>query len=80
MWHYAVIGIVIELVQTPVDVTVTDVAALSTTTTILANNSALVAVLGVTVPVSAVRSKLGPKSDPNPAFNVNVISIFIFLI
>jgi hypothetical protein len=75
---FYVIGNVKAFVQTPVDVIVTDTAALSTVTTLPANNSVFVAVLGLTTPVFAVKLKLGPKSVPNPAFNVNVKVILFY--
>jgi hypothetical protein len=71
---------VIPFVQVPVDVTVTCVAASSTLTLLPAVNSLFVAVDGVTLPTFAVRLKLGPKSAPKPAPNVNVIFLAIFLI
>ena len=69
---------VIAFVQAPVDVTVTWLAELSTSTVLPASNSALVAVDGLTLPTSAVKLKFGPKLAPNPAPNVNVIFIAIF--
>jgi hypothetical protein len=68
----------IDVVQTPVDVTVICVADTSTSTNLPANNSDLVAVLGVTLPTSAVRLKLGPVSAPKP--ELSVTNIFIFYI
>jgi hypothetical protein len=65
-------------VQFPTDVTVTVVAALSTDTTFPANKSVLVAVLGVTEPVLAVKLKLGPKSAPKGGVKVTVIFILFY--
>jgi hypothetical protein len=76
MRHYAVIAKFKEFVQAPVDVIITWVAELSTVITVPANNEVKVAVDGVTVPTFAVKLKLGPKSAPNPEFNVNVTFIF----
>ena len=70
---------VIAFVQVPVDVIVTPVAASSTLTLLPAVSSLFVAVDGVTLPTFAVRLKLGPKSAPKPAPNVNVIFLAIFL-
>jgi hypothetical protein len=70
---------VIEFVQIPVEVTVTCVAKSSTLTLFPANNSVLVAVEGVTLPMSAVRLKLGPRLAPDPVGRVNVILLAIFL-
>ena len=70
---------VIPFVQVPVDVTVTCVAVSSTLTLLPAVSSLFVAVDGVTLPTFAVRLKFGPKSAPNPAPNVNVIFLAIFL-
>ena len=71
---------VIAFVQVPVDVIVTPVAASSTLTLLPAVSSLFVAVDGVTLPTFAVRLKLGPKSAPKPAPNVNVIFLAIFYI
>ena len=70
------IFIVNVLVQTPVDVTNILVEVSLTLTSFPANNSALVAVLGVTVPPGVVRLKLGPKSAPNPESSVIVTFIY----
>ena len=70
---------VIAFVQVPVDVIVTPVAASSTLTLLPAVSSLFVPVDGVTLPTVAVRLKLGPKSAPKPAPNVNVIFLAIFL-
>jgi hypothetical protein len=66
------------LVQTPVDVTNILVAPSGETLIDFpAINSALVAVLGVTVcPLFEVRLKLGPKLAPIPESSVNNISIY----
>ena len=66
----------IEVVQVPVEVTVICVADAFTSTNFPANNSPLVAVLGVTLPTSAVRLKLGPVSAPKP--ELSVTNIFIY--
>ena len=59
-----------ELVQVPVDVIVNCVAVSDTDTDLPTSNSDLVAVDGPTLPTSAVRLKLGPKSAPSDEFNV----------
>jgi hypothetical protein len=65
------------VVHTPVDVTNIIVELSLTLTNFPANNSAKVAVLGVTVPPAfAVRLKLGPKPFPNPELSVTVTFIF----
>ena len=75
-----------EFVHVPVDVTVICVAESLTDTDFPANNSDFVAVLGVTVPTSAVRLKFGPKLTPSPLFNIivvftyNIYFLFFFLI
>ena len=71
---------VIAVVQVPVDVTVTVVAASSTLTILPAVSSVFVAVDGVTLPAFAVRLKFGPSDAPKPAPNVNVILLAIFYI
>jgi hypothetical protein len=70
---------VIELAQTPVEVTVTEVVTSFTLTIKPANNWVLVAVEGVTAPASEVRLKLGPRLLPNPLPNINSIFLAIFI-
>jgi hypothetical protein len=70
---------VIELAQTPVEVTVTEVVASFTLTIKPANNWVLVAVEGVTAPASEVRLKLGPRLLPNPLPNINSTFLAILI-
>jgi hypothetical protein len=70
---------VIELAQTPVEVTVTEVVASFTLTIKPANNWVLVAVEGVTAPASEVRLKLGPRLLPSPLPNINSTFLATFI-
>jgi hypothetical protein len=67
---------VIKLVQVPVEVIVICVAKPLTVKVFPANNSALVAVEGDTVPTFAVISKFGPNPLPIPLFSVTITVIF----
>ena len=70
-----IIKLVLEFVQSPSEVNVIVVAKSSTSTNVPNSRFSLLAVDGVTLPISAVIFKLSPMSSPT---DVNVICTIIF--
>ena len=68
--------LIVMVPQPPIDVIVMLVAVLSTVKYLPANNSALVAVLGDTVPTFAVMAKSGPVLAPNPELSLTNTCIY----